>query len=447
MTGKNDSMAMLGWKIPLTLLIWSVIVIGACSDTSPLYSFYPSPDPSIFFMFGRGLLHGLLPYVEMADSKGPLLVWIYYAAAWIDGHSFAGIFLIQCVTLFTTLLLACGTARFYLSQRGSLLASMLLCLFLFDSFPFQRGGGVEELCWPGMAAVVYGLVRYFRMRDRRSLLFLFGTAGVFAGAASMMKFSIAFPVCALGGVLCLWLWWNGRRKEAAVALGVALAGFLAVVVPCSAWLVSNGVWKEAMNEYLLCSVRYGTVSQDTTWWARLLRPAPVRCLSDVLMWVAVIWALAIAGWRQLKTQKALLFTALLYIFFKVEMFSVYNYYYNSILSPMMIWVTIFFVARGGTALFPVHAADGGRNAGNRLPHGDRSGCRADGRRPERRLCLEWQGVLFPRRPGTAGLFFRSLRPVSGLAGQGLRHYLGLEAVRKILVPSKLPVGGNGQGAV
>ena len=61
--------------------------------------------------------------------------------------------------------------------------------------------------------------------------------------------------------------------------------------------------------------------------------------------MAVIWALAIAGWRQLKTQKALLFTALLYIFFKVEMFSVYNYYYNSILSPMMIWVTIFFVAR------------------------------------------------------------------------------------------------------
>lgn len=59
---------------------------------------------------------------------------------------------------------------------------------------------------------------------------------------------------------------------------------------------------------------------------------------------------------------------------------------------------------GGTALFPVHAADGGRNAGNRLPHGGRSGCRADGRRPERRLCLEWQGVLFPRRPGTAGLF-------------------------------------------
>lgn len=106
-----------------------------------------------------------------------------------------------------------------------------------------------------------------------------------------------------------------------------------------------------MNEYLLCSVRYGTVSQDTTWWARLLRPAPVRCLSDVLMWVAVIWALAIAGWRQLKTQKALLFTALLYIFFKVEMFSVYNYYYNSILSPMMIWVTIFFVA-GRNGAFP-----------------------------------------------------------------------------------------------
>lgn len=345
MTGKNDAVTVPEWKIPLALLIWSVIAVGACSDTSPLYSFYPSPDPSIFFMFGRGLLHGLLPYAEMADSKGPLLVWIYYAAAWMDGYSFAGVFVIQCVTLFTTLLLACRTARFYLTPRGSLLASMLLCLFLFDSFPFQRGGGVEELCWPGMAALVYGLVRYFRMGDRRSLVFLFGVAGVFAGAAFMMKFSIAFPVCVLCAVLCLWLGWSGKRKEAAVALGVTTAGFLLVVIPCSAWLVFHGVWREAVNEYLLCSVRYGTVAQDTIWWAKLLRPAPVRCLSDLLMWGAVIWALLTAGWRQIKSHQALLFTILLYICFKVEMFSVYNYYYNSILSPMMIWVAIFFVAQ------------------------------------------------------------------------------------------------------
>lgn len=345
MEGKINPASALGWKIPLVLLIWSVIVVGACSDTSPLYSFYPSPDPSVFFMFGRGLLHGLLPYVEMADSKGPLLVWIYYAAAWIDGHSFAGIFLIQCVTLFATLFLSCRTARFYLSRRGSLLASMLLCLFLFDSFPFQRGGGVEELCWPGMAALVYGLVWYFRARDRRSLLFLFGGAGVFTGAAFMMKFSIAFPVGFLCVILCLWLWWKGEKREAAAALGATVAGFLAVMIPCSVWLVSNGIWKEAMNEYVLCSVRYGTVAQDTPWWVKLLRPVPVRCLSDVLMWVAVIWALATQGWRQFKTRKALLFTVLLYVLFKMEMFSVYNYYYNSILSPLMIWVTIFFAAQ------------------------------------------------------------------------------------------------------
>ena len=74
MTGENNSVTFLGWKISLVIFIWSVMVVGICSDTSPLYSFYPSPDPSIFFMFGRGLLQGLLPYVEMADSKGSLLV-------------------------------------------------------------------------------------------------------------------------------------------------------------------------------------------------------------------------------------------------------------------------------------------------------------------------------------------------------------------------------------
>lgn len=35
MAGKNNPLAPLGWKIPLALLIWSVMVVGACSDTSP----------------------------------------------------------------------------------------------------------------------------------------------------------------------------------------------------------------------------------------------------------------------------------------------------------------------------------------------------------------------------------------------------------------------------
>lgn len=47
---------------------------------------------------------------------------------------------------------------------------------------------------------------------------------------------------------------------------------------------------------------------------------------------------------------------------------------------------------GGTALFPVHAADGGRNAGNRLPHGDRSGCGLTG--AVRKGDFVWNGREF-----------------------------------------------------
>lgn len=150
---------MLGWKIPLMLLIWSVIVIERTGYLSLRIFIHLRTFPMPCSGMGR---HG---FSCGNGGQQALLVWIYYAAAWIDGHSFAGIFLIQCVTL-TTLLLACGTARFYLYYSAAACwLPMLLCLFLFDSVSLPARGGVENCAGRGWRPV-YGLVRYFRMRGQ-----------------------------------------------------------------------------------------------------------------------------------------------------------------------------------------------------------------------------------------------------------------------------------------
>lgn len=154
-----------------------------------------------------------------------------------------------------------------------------------------------------------------------------------------------------------------------------------------------------------------------------------------------------SGLASIKNAKALLFTALLYIFFKVEMFSVYNYYYNSILSPMMIWVTIFFVARAERRFslrMPRMAA-----ATLAIACLTGAGVAAGLTGAVRKGDFVWNGREFysPAVRERLASFFPKPPSCIWAGWTGLRHYLGLEAVRKILVPSKLPVGGNGQGAV
>lgn len=87
----------------LFLILFAILVVTFCSDTSPLYHFSSSPDPSIFFMCGRSIGASLIPYMDFADTKGVLLWFIYFIAAYIDETSFCGVYVIQCLGLYITL--------------------------------------------------------------------------------------------------------------------------------------------------------------------------------------------------------------------------------------------------------------------------------------------------------------------------------------------------------
>ena len=50
-----------------------------------------------FFTVGRGMRHGLTPYLDLYEQKGPLLYAVFALAAWISETSFLGVFLIEAV--------------------------------------------------------------------------------------------------------------------------------------------------------------------------------------------------------------------------------------------------------------------------------------------------------------------------------------------------------------
>lgn len=328
----------------LILILFAILVVTFCSDTSPLYHFSSSPDPSIFFMCGRLIGTSLVPYVDFADTKGILLWFIYFVATYIDETSFMGVYIIQCVSLYITFCFLKKTARLYLSEKNSYVAIILVCFFLFDSFHYQRGGGVEELYWPFMSALAFCLARHFLCYTAGNRISLFICMGICIGSAFMIKYSIALPIAALCIMLMFYEWWLRDGRVAFISACWALLGFNVIVLPCVAYLYFVGGLNGFVNEYLQCSFRYG-VSDSSFSYMNFLRPLPFRCKADILMWVAVIWAVKSEGLRALYNNKGIVCAASVYLLFKLEMITIYNYYYNSVLSPLMIVCCIFVVSK------------------------------------------------------------------------------------------------------
>ena len=79
------------------LILAASLTITFVSTSSPLYPFNPWDDVNVFFTLGRGIKHGLVPYKDIFDHKGPLLYFIYFLAVLISEKSFVGVWLIECI--------------------------------------------------------------------------------------------------------------------------------------------------------------------------------------------------------------------------------------------------------------------------------------------------------------------------------------------------------------
>ena len=105
-------------KSPPILWAWLVcfgcaaVLLLFCSGTSPLYNGHDWTDANTYLTMGRGLLHGVVPYRDLFDHKGPLLYFVYALGALLSPSGFFGIYLLQAAAL--------GTALFFLYQTALL---------------------------------------------------------------------------------------------------------------------------------------------------------------------------------------------------------------------------------------------------------------------------------------------------------------------------------------
>ena len=93
--GNNDSLRLssaplVSCKQIIAIIVTAISAITLLSKSSPIYPFNDWFDSNCFLTVGKSMLHGLVPYKDLYEQKGPLLYMLHAVAAMFSETSFIG---------------------------------------------------------------------------------------------------------------------------------------------------------------------------------------------------------------------------------------------------------------------------------------------------------------------------------------------------------------------
>ena len=235
--------------IILSLFVFMVLFFVS-SDSYTHHKFYHW-DSAVFFTSGKAWVNGMVPYVDYADSKGPLLWFINGLGYIISPHDYTGIFWLSWISFTILYFFLYKIAFLYLQDKSlALLAVVLITPFVFLlQHRYEMKG--ENWCQPFIASTLYYACRLIHFersgaKDVRKAFFVFGVSFT---ACLLVKYNIAVMLSSVFIYLAYFMWRN-KRNDFSPFLW-SCAGALALALPFVLWLMSLGAFGAFVNEYFL----------------------------------------------------------------------------------------------------------------------------------------------------------------------------------------------------
>lgn len=259
-------------KIKFNPLLLFSFVIGTlfllvCSKSSPLYPMNDWVDVNCFFTVGKSILHGIVPYAELYEQKGPVLYFMYAIAALISDSSFFGVFLLEVVTFGLFLYFSGKIAEIFLGKTSlTYFIIAFMGLLIPISKAFSHGGGCEELCLFMLAYSLYSVL--LALHEKRTLTFKEAFInGIFAAAVLYIKFTILGFYIGLAAFVLFWYLLDGFKwKELLITIGHFLLGVGALSAVVFGYFAIHGAVGDFMQVYFHNNLNlYPQETEETKW--------------------------------------------------------------------------------------------------------------------------------------------------------------------------------------
>ncbi|MGY5340170.1 ArnT family glycosyltransferase [Levilactobacillus spicheri] len=337
------------------LAIVGCLLMAICSYTSPVFYFDYSPDNNAFFTVGKAMMHGIVPYKDIFEQKGPYVYWLHGLAYLVSHRSFILIFGVEVLVLVAAMTLTYYLARrLRLTELGSfVLALVSPVLFLYHPY-YDYGDTVEFFVIPLILSLIYLIV----LIDQRGVAAVspwwFAVQGGLVGIVFLSKYTllgawIAFYLV-LGGALLINRQWTVLRRLV-LASG---AGFLVTTVPWLLYFLATKSLGAFINVYIVFNT-HAYIASSVSAFSKLIQSAILLSqfyLGDVLFFVLGLVGTLVIIFIDDIFRTTFAKGLYLLVFVVSDLLAVYGYqtntvylYYQLAYFPFFVLPLIYFVGR------------------------------------------------------------------------------------------------------
>lgn len=238
-------------KIFISFALISTVVLFFVSPDSYTHDLFYTTDCATFFMCGKAWMNGLTPYVDFADSKGPLL-WLIYGTGYLLSHyNYIGIFWLSCIlyTFIYWYVFKISTI-FLKSHKLSFFCSILMTLFFFNPW-FHYEIRAEDWCLLFTTISIYytSSILYTQRPDKKAINKTCFILGLCLASTILIKYSIGIM---LGTISLYFLSYIIREKKSVVAPFLFyILGISVMFLPFLTYFLSNHIFHHFVNEYFI----------------------------------------------------------------------------------------------------------------------------------------------------------------------------------------------------
>ncbi len=219
-------------------------------------------DVSCFYTCGRAWMNEMIPYVDFADSKGPLLWLIYGIGYLISPHDYLGVFLLS-IPLYTCIFYYLFKISFIFLQdkRKSMIVVFFLITSLFCVF-YHNEIRAEDWCQIFIAACLYRICSFLYTEEGKKNKATYCTCcivGLSLAGTLLIKYSITVML----GISTLYLLYAlvKERKNIICCTLFLLFGASIIIIPISIYLLLIGNIMAFVNEYFVITMQ--TIDLDS----------------------------------------------------------------------------------------------------------------------------------------------------------------------------------------
>lgn len=279
----------------LFLLMLAAGTITFASKCSPFYPFNDWVDPQTMFTLGKGMLRGRVPYRDLYEQKGPLLLALHALAALISFDSLLGVWLVEIAACFGVFWFLYKILKERFGRRA-LCMLPFLAVVIYLPRAFVAGDTAEEMSLPFITYALYvGVMSILKKRlPKRKEAFLIG---ITSGCVLWIKFShlgfyagwfLYFLICAVK--------WK-KTQELLFDVRNIMCGVALTFLPVFLYFAINHATGIFLECYFLNNIRYypafgsaqGPFRYLINLWRGLIRFKESNVYVLILFFIGLLW--------------------------------------------------------------------------------------------------------------------------------------------------------------